>query len=104
MLQTIHRFSERVIFGSSTYAARVIGERQRDGRYTGRVAFLPVGHGPVLVTAVETTQSNVDALQHWAARLSPVYLDGALARAIARRQSRAAARAGTSIFTVPLLR
>jgi hypothetical protein len=104
MLQTIRRFSERVTFGTSTYAARVIGERRLDGRYVGRLVFLPVGRGPVLVTGVETTQSHFDALQHWAARLSPIYLDGALARAIARRQSRVAARAGTSIFTAHLLR
>jgi hypothetical protein len=37
-----------------------------------------------LTTGRETVQSSEDALGYWARGLEPVYLDGALARAIDR--------------------
>ena len=37
--------------------------------------------------AVETTQPNLEALRYWASGLEPVYLEGALERAIAGRRS-----------------
>src|SRR5438552_1522618 len=38
-------------------------------------------------TAVETTQPNLEARRYWASGLEPVYLEGALERAIAGRRS-----------------
>jgi hypothetical protein len=39
---------------------------------------------------VETTQPNREALAYWASGIEPVYLEGALERAIASRSERRA--------------
>lgn len=84
MLQLIHRFPHYIREEDSFYAVRVYGELRDDGRYAGRLLFFPVAGGRVLSTGVETTQSNPAALVYWASGLSGTYLEGALARAIAR--------------------
>ena len=43
---------------------------------------MPSSGGPVLSTGRETSQSHLEGLTYWATGLEPVYLDGALARAI----------------------
>ncbi len=69
------------------YNARAMG-RHRQGRtvWEGWLEFTPVGgRGIVRRGQVETTQPNREALAYWASGLEPVYLEGALARAIASR-------------------
>ncbi len=44
--------------------------------------FFLVGGGSAVATDRETTQATLHALTAWAAGLSPVYLEGALARAL----------------------
>jgi hypothetical protein len=85
MLQLVYRFSHHIRAGSSFYLVRVYGELREDGRYAGRLLFFPLRGGRVLSTGVETTQSDAPALVHWASALSGTYLEGALARAIARQ-------------------
>jgi hypothetical protein len=46
------------------------------------------GRGIVRRSAVETTQPNREALAYWASGLEPVYLEGALERAITSRSER----------------
>ena len=70
------------------YTARVLGEARGDGMWVGRIEFRPRGvGGQPLRTPVETTQPNLDALRYWASGLEPVYLEGALERAIAARSA-----------------
>jgi hypothetical protein len=83
MLQLIHSFPDYIRAGDLVYSARAYGELRENDRYAGRLLFFPVGGGRVLVTGVETTQSNLFALTHWSSGLSATYLEGALARAIA---------------------
>jgi hypothetical protein len=64
------------------YRAEVWGDRRNDGLWDGWIEFVPVDDGPVLITGRETSQSHLDALRYWATGLEPVYLDGALARAL----------------------
>jgi hypothetical protein len=44
--------------------------------------FFPIAGGPAIASDRETTQSSFEALRRWAAGLTPVYLEGALARAL----------------------
>lgn len=65
------------------YLARTYGDPQADGRWTGWIEFHPIGRpdAPVLRTGRETTQSNREALEYWAAGLEGVYFEGAFERA-----------------------
>ena len=77
------------------YSARAVG-RQRKNRtvWEGWLEFTPQGgRGIVRSSPIETTQPNREALEYWASGLEPVYLEGALERAIASRSdSRARSR------------
>jgi hypothetical protein len=68
--------------GERLYAAEVWGEQRADGLWEGWVEFVPTDGGPVLNTDRETSQSNLQALTYWATGLQPIYLEGALARAV----------------------
>lgn len=84
----IHEFrSETSDADGHLYTARAMG-RQRKGRtvWEGWLEFAPVGgRGMVRRSPVETTQPDREALAYWARGIEPVYLEGALERAIASR-------------------
>jgi hypothetical protein len=82
MATLIHQSSTPLRLGDTVYTAEVWGERPGDGLWEGWIEFVPDDGGPVLVTGRETSQGNLEALTYWANGLQPVYLDGALARAI----------------------
>jgi hypothetical protein len=67
-----------------TYRARTCGSEMEDGRWQGWVEFLPPKGGRVLLSPRETIQPNRTGLAYWASRLTPVYLEGALVRALDR--------------------
>ena len=74
------------------YTARAMG-RQRKARtmWEGWLEFAPTrGRGIVGRSQIETTQPNREALAYWASGIEPVYLEGALERAIASRSDRPA--------------
>ena len=69
------------------YSARAMG-RKRPGRtvWEGWLEFSPVGGGGIVRRSpIETTQPNRAALAYWAGGVEPVYLEGALERAITSR-------------------
>lgn len=69
------------------YNASAMG-RKRPGRtvWEGWLEFSPVGgRGIVRRSPIETTQPNREALAYWAGGIEPVYLEGALERAITSR-------------------
>jgi hypothetical protein len=72
----------------NAYEVRAIGHERADGIWEGVIDFQ---HDTTrLVTGVETTQANADALEYWATGLSALYLEGALRRArrpLSRRRS-----------------
>ena len=74
------------------YTARAMG-RKRKGRtvWEGWLEFTPRGGGGIVrKTPIETSQPNREAVAYWASGLEPVYLEGALERAIlSRSDSRA---------------
>ena len=93
MDEPIHEFVNQIADADGhVYTARAMG-RQRKGRtvWEGWLEFAPVGgRGIVRRSQIETTQPNREALEYWATRIEPVYLEGALERAIASRSERRA--------------
>lgn len=80
------------------HTAHAYASQQAEGTWAGWLVFFPLTGGRALPTDRETTQPNVDAVTYWASGLSPIYLEGALRRAIAllpeaRLERRAAAAA-----------
>lgn len=83
MLVRILQYRDRIMSGRDVYRASAHGERQEDGRWSGYLEFTPILGGRSVMTPRETTQSSFDALEHWAGGISPVYLEGAIERALA---------------------
>ena len=74
---------ELIDVGGLWYRPRAYGDPQPDGMWDGWLIFFPLGRGIAIAPpSPETTQSTVAALAVWAAGLSHVYLEGALARAL----------------------
>jgi hypothetical protein len=64
------------------FHARACGAAQPDGKWHGWIEFIPVADGDAVRTARETTQPNYQDAVYWATGLTPVYLEGALNRAL----------------------
>jgi hypothetical protein len=64
------------------YTARVCGRERDDGTWEGWLEFVPDDGSAVVPTQRETTQPNLAGLEYWATGLTPVYLAGALQRAL----------------------
>jgi hypothetical protein len=74
---------ELIDMGGRWYRPRAYGDPQPDGTWDGWIVFFPLGGGSAIApSGPETTQSTLEALAVWAAGLTPVYLDGALAGAL----------------------
>jgi hypothetical protein len=63
------------------YSARACGRQREDYLWKGWIEFEGSG-GDVLRSGRETTQPNLTDLEYWAQGLTPVYLEGALHRAL----------------------
>jgi hypothetical protein len=89
----VHEFkSEITDQDGHTYRARALGRQRKTGTWEGWLEFRPRGGGgQPRHTPVETTQPNLEALRYWASGLEPIYLEGALERAISGRRSDGAA-------------
>jgi len=83
MAVVLAEFAEPVSYEGVAYRARVHGA-PFDHQWEGWIEFIPADGGPPLRTARETTQPNLTDTEYWAAGLTPVYLDGALVRALER--------------------
>lgn len=79
------------------YRARACGGTADDGtdRWHGWIEFLPIQDGLPVRTARETTQPNRTCTVYWSTGLTPVYLEGALERALSRVGVRSAAGASS---------
>jgi hypothetical protein len=64
------------------YRPRVYSRVETDGRWSGWLVLFSTTAGRVISSGRETTQQTYDALVHWATTLSPIYLEGALNRAL----------------------
>ena len=74
---------ELIDVGGLWYRPRAYGDPRPGGMWDGWLIFFPLGRRIAFAPpGPETTQSTVAALAVWAAGLSTVYLEGALARAL----------------------
>ena len=64
------------------YVARACGSESSNGLWQGWIEFVPTTGGDVLRSGRETTQPNRQDAMYWATGLTPVYLEGALERAL----------------------
>jgi hypothetical protein len=67
-----------------TYRARACGSESEDGTWQAWIEFLPPRGGKVLLSPRETSQASKLDLLKWASGVTPVYLEGALGRALLR--------------------
>lgn len=65
-----------------SYTARACGSEMRDGGWQGWLEFVPHDGGEPIRSGRETTQPNRVDTVYWASGLTPVYLEGALRRAL----------------------
>jgi hypothetical protein len=92
MARTIVQFDKPVVYTDGTrYTARACGRERQDGLWEGWLEFEDGKTGQALRTVRETTQPNLADLTYWATGLSPVYLEGALARTLRAPRPTAAA-------------
>jgi len=87
MAQTLVQFDTQVVRADGAlYQARACGHERTDGLWEGWIEFTSATTGEVVRTVRETTQPNLTDLTYWATGLSPVYLEGALARIFTARR------------------
>jgi hypothetical protein len=76
-------FTEPVVAkDGAAYVARACGRETDNGMWQGWVEFLPLEGGEPIRSGRETTQPNRQDTAYWATGLTPVYLEGALDRAL----------------------
>jgi hypothetical protein len=64
------------------YQAHACGSEMPDGKWQGWLEFVPLDGAAAIRSGRETTQPNRNAMMYWATGLTPVYLEGALQRAL----------------------
>ena len=64
------------------FTARACGRENAGGLWEGWLEFLPLETGEPVRSGRETTQPNRQDTIYWATGLTPVYLEGALGRAL----------------------
>jgi len=102
MAEVLLRFDPAVISKSGdAYRARACGRQRDDGLWEAWIEFEPLSGGETLRSARETTQPNFTDLQYWATGLTPVYLEGALARALNPPRERAQLPRETAAYNSP---
>jgi hypothetical protein len=85
-----------------TYIARAVGTEADDGLWQGWIEFLPLDADGVPVRSPrETTQPNRRDTEYWATGLTPVYLEGALRRALNPLPARQAAPKPEPVYQEP---
>ena len=101
MAEVLVEFSDVVISaGTRRYTGRACGSPMESGQWQGWVEFVDLDTGEAVRTPRETTQPNRTDTVYWATGLTPVYLEGALQRALHPRHRR---RAGGVELAVALL-
>ena len=70
--------------GRKQYRASVYADRRPDARWEAWLEFADISTGDRALTAVETTQADLQQIRGWARRLTAAYVEGAFDRAIRR--------------------
>jgi hypothetical protein len=84
MAETLLQYQHPVTGPDGTvYEARACGSAMAGGTWQGWIEFVPADGGPPLRSGRETTQPNRVDTAYWATGVTPIYLEGALKRALA---------------------
>ena len=83
------------------FIARACGAEMDNSRWQGWIEFLPDNNGAPIRSGRETTQPNRTDTAYWATGLTPIYLEGALDRALNPVTRAAAAPSPQPLFDGP---
>lgn len=83
------------------YIARACASEMTGGTWQGWIEFVPLGDGEPVRSARETTQPNRQDTMYWATGLTPIYLEGALRRALRPTVRPVAAEPSPPFFEAP---
>ena len=86
-----------------TYRPRACGRARSDGTWEGWLEFLPDDATPIVRSGRETSQPNLVDLEYWATGVTPIFLEGALERALVPAFTHAIAGATGPPVSVPVL-
>lgn len=70
--------------GGEWHVVRAYADQQPGGLWEGWFVFFPLSGGRPVASDRETTQSKREDVDYWAGGITPVYLEGALLRALDR--------------------
>jgi hypothetical protein len=102
MAETLLVFQSPVMAPDGTlHEARACGSEMSGGGWQGWLEFLPLAGGPPVRSPRETTQPNRADTEYWATGLTPVFLEGALVRALTPPPSVPVAPPQPSVFAGP---
>lgn len=82
MAEVLVEFDRPVTADGASYRARAVGRRADDGMWEAWLEFLPGNGDAPVVGSVETRQPEHEHAVYWATGLTPIFLEGALARAL----------------------
>lgn len=100
--ETLLQFHEHVAAPDGTvYEARACGSPMAGGTWQGWIEFIPVDGGEAVRSPRETTQPNRVDTVYWATGLTPVYLEGALRRALDQPAAVPVIKPQPSVFPGP---
>jgi hypothetical protein len=103
MAETLLVFQSPVMAPDGTpHEARACGSEMRGGGWQGWLEFVPLAGGTPVRSQRETTQPNRVDTEYWATGLTPVYLEGALMRALTRPRIVVVAPPQPSVFHGPV--
>jgi hypothetical protein len=103
MAETLLVFQSPVMGSDGTaYEARACGSEMPAGGWQGWLEFVPLPGGAPVRSQRETTQPNRVDTEYWATGLTPVYLEGALMRALTRPPVVPVAPPQPSVFRGPV--
>lgn len=77
-----------IVYDGMIWSVDVVASERADGTWEGHLAFRAGSRS--VSTGEETSQPNRKALEYWATGLEPIYLEGALQRALDLERRRTA--------------
>ena len=83
-MEFVHQFRTQIARPDGTrYVARAYTDQETIGTlWEAWLVFFPMDGGTAVATDRETTQSKRDDVDYWASGIEPIYLEGALVRAL----------------------
>jgi hypothetical protein len=102
MGETLLQYQHTVTGPDGTvYEARACGSPMAGGTWQGWIEFIPIDGRPPVRSPRETTQPNRADTEYWATGLGPVYLEGALRRALSEPVAVVTSPPEPSVFPGP---